>query len=76
MTTIDAAVPAIKQSQNAMQAEIDLLKDSDANADVVITMLVSVIGEIRVTGANTTLKRSRLKHALEFAAAHLGSDVA
>ena len=76
MTTIDAAVNAIKQTQAQMQARIDLLEESDSNADLVINMLVNVINEIRVTGGNTTLKRSRIKHSLEFAAAHLGDDAA
>lgn len=32
MTTIDAAVNAIKQTQAQMQARIDLLEESDRNA--------------------------------------------
>lgn len=76
MTDIDTAIRAIQAHKRSLQERIDLLEESDRNADLVIKMLVNVINEIRVTGGNTTLKRSRIKHSLEFAAAHLGEDAA
>lgn len=72
MTTIDDAVAAIRRQQSDMQARIDLLEDSDRNADLVITMLVGALREVMVTGATTKARRDRCKGALEFAAAHLG----
>lgn len=72
MTTIDDAVAAIRRTQSDMQARIDLLEDSDRNADLVITMLVGVLKEVMTTGATTKARRDRVRGALEFAAAHLG----
>ncbi len=76
MTTIDAAVNAIKQTQAQMQARIDLLEESDRNADLVITMLVGALQEVMVSGATTKARRDRCKGALRFAAAHIGEDAA
>ncbi len=53
---------------------IDLMRDSERNGDLVITMLVDVVKDIRTVGANTQLRRQRVKNALEFAAAHLGVE--
>lgn len=51
---------------------IDLMRDSERNGDLVITMLVAALKEVKTVGANTALRRQQVKHALEFAAAHLG----
>lgn len=76
MTTIEDALAAINAHKSALQARIELLEQSGANADLVITMLVSAIKEIRVTGANTKARRDQVRGALQFAAAHLGEEAA
>ena len=76
MTTIDDAIKAIAQHKASLQAEIELLREADANGDLVITMLVSALKQVMVSGATTKLRRDQCKAALEFAAAHLGEDAA
>ncbi len=76
MTEIDAALKAIAQHKSELQARIELLEDSDRNADLVITMLVAALKEIMVHGATTKARRDQVKGALRFAAAHLGEEAA
>ena len=55
-----------------MRDELELLRQSDANADLVISMLVHALNEVKVVGATTKLRRDIVRGALEFANAHLG----
>ena len=76
MTDIDTAIRAIQAHKRSLQERIDLLEDSDRNADLVITMLVGALQEVMVSGATTKARRDRCKGALRFAAAHIGEDAA
>jgi len=76
MTTIEDAVAAINRAKSDMQARIDLLEQSEANGDLVITMLVAALKEVMVTGATTKARRDKCMGALQFAAAHLGEEAA
>ena len=55
-----------------MRDELELLRQSEANADLVISMLVRALNEVKVVGASTKLRRDIVRGALEFANAHLG----
>lgn len=76
MTDIDTAIRAIQAHKRSLQERIDLLEESDRNADLVITMLVGALQEVMVSGATTKARRDRCKGALRFAAAHIGEDAA
>ena len=76
MTDIDTALKAIAAHKSELQAKIDLLEQSDANADLVITMLMAALREVMVTGATTKARRDKCRGALQFAAAHLGEEAA
>jgi len=74
MTDMDTALDAIAKAKREMHERIALLEESDRNADLVITMLVDALKEVRTVGASTALRRHKVRHALEFAAAHLGRE--
>lgn len=76
MTTIEDALAAINARKGELQQRIDLLEQSDANADLVITMLMAALREVMVTGATTKARRDKCRGALQFAAAHLGEEAA
>ena len=59
-----------------LKSEVQVMKDSDDNADLIISMLVSLVKDIEGTGANTTLRRKKLRSVLAFAHAHLGIEEA
>ena len=60
----------------AIKEKVQVLHDSERHADLVISMLYQVLKEIEVTGANTSLRRQRVRNALQFAAAHIGVEAA
>ena len=76
MTTIEHALDAIAKRKAELEERLALLEESDRNADLVISLLVEALKEVRTVGAGTSLRRQRVRHALEFAAAHLGREEA
>lgn len=74
MTTIEAAVAAIKRTQSEMQAEIDLLRDRERSAEVIITMFMDLARDMKSNGTNTKQKRDRYKNVMQFGCAHTGVE--